>query len=88
MTPLPRSHADHPLFERAWAILHRLGIRRDDHLAVIHDQRWEEACSEVVLALIEGRDPTVAAREVIARERRFDALHVPLADWLADREAA
>ncbi len=88
-TPLPPSHADHPLFERAWAVLHRLGVRRDDHLAVIHDARWEDTCSEVVLALLEGRDAEAAARETLAAERRFGAVHLPIleADGLADRAA-
>jgi hypothetical protein len=73
--PLPPSHAHHPLFDAAWAILDRLGVRRDDHLAAIHDTRWEDACSEAVLALLEGRDAMAAARAVIARARREAVLH-------------
>ena len=68
--PLPPSHAHHPLFDEAWKVLHPLGIRRDAHLVAIRDPRWEDACSEVVLALIEGRDPVAAAREVMATEKR------------------
>jgi hypothetical protein len=67
--PLPPSHVHHPLFDEAWKVLHRLGIRRDAHLVAIRDPRWEDACSEVVLALIEGRDPEEAAREVMATEK-------------------
>ena len=54
-------------------MLHRLGIRRDAHLVAIRDPRWEDACSEVVLALIEGRDPVEAARDVMATEKRHAA---------------
>ena len=78
--PLPPSHAQHPLFDRAWEILDRLGIRRDSHLVAIHDPRWEDVCSEVVLALIEGRDPIAAARAVLATERRHAARSVALGD--------
>jgi hypothetical protein len=77
VVPLPRSHEHHPLFDAAWAILDRLGIRRDDHLAAIHDTRWEDACSEAVLALLEGRDPMAAARAVIAKARQEAVLHRP-----------
>jgi hypothetical protein len=78
--PLPQSHAHHPLFDEAWKVLHRLGIRRDAHLVAIRDPRWEDACSEVVLALIEGRDPAAAAREVMTTERRHAARSIPLWD--------
>ena len=71
--PLPPSHVHHHLFDEAWKVLHRLGIRRDAHLVAIRDPRWEDACSEVVLALIEGRDPEEAAREVMANEKRHAA---------------
>jgi hypothetical protein len=76
--PLPPSHAHHPLFDEAWKVLHNLGIRRDAHLIAIRDPRWEDACSEVVLALIEGRDPEVAAREVMATEKRHAVRTVAL----------
>jgi len=75
---LPASHAHHPLFERAWEILREIGIHRDDHLTTIRDTRWEDACSEAVLALIEGRDPEAAVRTTLAAERRFAARHLPL----------
>jgi hypothetical protein len=81
--PLPPSHAHHPLFDAAWEVLHRLGIRRDAHLVAIHDPRWEDACSEVVLALLEGRDPAGAAREVLASEKRHAARSIPL--WRLDQ---
>jgi hypothetical protein len=58
------------LFDKAWEILHAMGVRRDDHLVVVHDPRWEDACSEAVLALLEGRDAQEAARAVLAVERR------------------
>ena len=77
---MPPSHAHHPLFDRAWEILHRLGIRRDSNLVAIHDPRWEDACSEVVLALLEDRDPIAAARAVLATERRHAARSVVLGD--------
>ena len=77
---LPQTHSQHPLFDEAWNVLHRLGIRRDAHLAAIRDPRWEDACSEVVLALIEGRDPAAAAREVMMTERRHAARSVPIWD--------
>jgi hypothetical protein len=70
VVPLPPSHAHHPLFDKAWEILHAMGVRRDDHLVVVHDPRWEDACSEAVLALLEGRDAQEAARAVLAVERR------------------
>ena len=76
--PLPPSHAHHPLFDEAWKVLHRMGIRRDAHLVAIRDPRWEDACSEVVLALIEGRDPAEAARELMATEKRLAANTVAL----------
>ena len=76
--PLPPSHAHHPLFDEAWKVLHPLGIRRDAHLVAIRDPRWEDACSEVVLALIEGRDPVAAAREVMATEKRHAVRAVAL----------
>ena len=76
--PLPPSHAQHPLFDEAWQVLHPLGIRRDAHLVAIRDPRWEDACSEVVLALIEGRDPVAAAREVMATEKRHAVRAVEL----------
>jgi hypothetical protein len=76
--PVPPSHTHHPLFDAAWEVLHRLGIRRDAHLIAIHDPRWEDACSEVVLAILEGRDPAGAAREVIATEKRHAARAIPL----------
>lgn len=78
--PLPPSHSRHPLFEQAWEVLHRLGIRRDDHLVVIHDPRWEDACSEAVLALLEGRDPAEAARRVLADARALARREAPLLD--------
>ena len=71
--PLPPSHAHHHLFDEAWKVLHGVGIRRDTHLVAIRDPRWEDACSEVVLALIEGRDPVKAARDVMATEKRHAA---------------
>ena len=71
--PLPPSHVHHPLFDEAWKVLHRLGIRRDAHLVAIRDPHWEDACSEVVLALIEGRDPEEAARDVMATEKGYAA---------------
>jgi hypothetical protein len=82
--PLPQSHAHHALFDRAWEILNRLGVRRDDHLVAIHDPRWEDACSEAVLAMLEGRDPEAAARSVLATERRLAILSVRFDDleWL------
>ncbi len=78
--PLPPSHSRHPLFEQAWEVLHRLGIRRDDHLVVIHDPCWEDACSEAVLALLEGRDPAEAARRVLADARVLARREAPLFD--------
>jgi hypothetical protein len=78
--PLPPSHAHHPLFDKAWEVLHDIGIRRDDHLAVIHDPRWEDACSEAVLAILEGRDAEAAVRSTMATERRHAALTVALDD--------
>lgn len=83
--PLPPSHAHHPLFDAAWEVLHRLGIRRDAHLVTIHDPRWEDACSEAVLAIMEGRDPASAARDVMATERAHSARSIPLdhLDWIA-----
>jgi hypothetical protein len=86
--PLPPSHAHHPLFDEAWLILRRLGVRRDDHLVAIRDTRWEEACSEAVLAILEGRDAETAARAVLAMERRFAALHRPVGDLGAMRDLA
>lgn len=80
VSPLPPTHTAHPLFDQAWRVLDRLGIRRDDHLATIHDPRWEDACSAVVLALVEGRDGTEAAREVLAVERRHAAKSVRIDD--------
>ena len=80
VVPLPPSHAHHALFDRAWEVLHRLGVRRDDHLASIHDPRWEDACSEAVLAILEGRDPEAAARRVLATERRLSILSVRIDD--------
>jgi hypothetical protein len=80
IVPLPPSHAEHPLFDTAWEVLEQLGIRRDSHLVAIRDPRWEDACSEAVLALIEGRDPASAAREVLAVERRHAARSVALRD--------
>ena len=68
------------LFDRAWEVLHRIGVRRDDHLGAIHDPRWEDACSEAVLAILEGRDPEAAARAVLATERRLSVLSVRIAD--------
>jgi hypothetical protein len=78
VVPLPPSHANHPLFDFAWEVLHRVGIRRDAHLVAIHDPRWEDACSEVVVALLEGRDPVEAARAVLATERRHAARSIAL----------
>jgi hypothetical protein len=78
--PLPPSHAFHPLFDRAWEVLHQLGIRRDAHLITIRDPRWEDACSEVVVALLEGRDPVEAARDLMAAEWRHAARSVALHD--------
>jgi hypothetical protein len=75
---VPASHAHHPLFERAWDVLRAIGIRRDDHLVAIRDTRWEDACSEAVLALIEGRDPEAAVRALLSTERAFAARHLPL----------
>jgi hypothetical protein len=75
---LPASHAHHPLFERAWEVLRAIGIRRDDHLVTIRDTRWEDACSEAVLALIEGRDPEAAVRTLLLAERSFATRHLPL----------
>ena len=80
IVPLPPSHAHHPLFDRAWEVLHHLGIRRDAHLVSIRDPRWEDACSEVVVALLEGRDPVEAARAVMATERRHAVRSIPLQD--------
>src|SRR6185295_16887412 len=80
LVPLPPSHAHHALFDEAWSVLHRLGIRRDTHLVAIRDPRWEDACSEVVLALIEGRDPEEAAREVMTTEKRHAARSIRLWD--------
>jgi hypothetical protein len=78
--PVPPSHTEHPLFDAAWQVLHQIGVRRDSHLVTIRDPRWEDACSEAVLALIEGRDPAAAAREVLAVERRHAARSVALSD--------
>ena len=80
VVPLPPSHAHHALFDRAWEVLHRIGVRRDDHLGAIHDPRWEDACSEAVLALLEGRDPEAAARAILATERRVAFLSVRIDD--------
>lgn len=44
----------------------------------IRDTRWEDACSEAVLALIEGRDPEAAVRTLLSAERGFAARHLPL----------
>jgi hypothetical protein len=52
----------------------------------IHDPRWEDVCSEVVVALLEGRDAVAAARATLARERTHAAVSVPLLDL--DRLAA
>lgn len=82
-TPLPVSHSGHPLFDEAWAVLQRMGIRRDEHLQVIHDQLWEEACSEAVLAIIQDRDPEAAVRAVLATERRFRIMHLPMPEYIA-----
>ena len=57
-----------------------MGIRRDDHLAVIHDPRWEDACSEAVLAILEGRDARAAVQVSLATERRHAAVRVDVAD--------
>jgi hypothetical protein len=78
LVPLPQSHANHPLFDSAWEVLHGMGIRRDGHLVSIHDPRWEDACSEVVVALLEKRDPVEAAREVLATEKRHSARSIAL----------
>jgi hypothetical protein len=78
VVPLPPSHANHPLFDAAWKVLHRIGVRRDTHLVAIRDPRWEDACSEVVVALLEGRDPVDAAREVLATERRHAVRSIAL----------
>jgi hypothetical protein len=66
------------LFDAAWKVLHRIGVRRDTHLVAIRDPRWEDACSEVVLALLEGRDPHEAARELLATEMRHAARSIAL----------
>ena len=76
--PLPPSHANHPLFDSAWQVLHGMGIRRDGHLVAIHDPRWEDACSEVVVALLEERDPVEAARAGLATERRHAVRSIAL----------
>jgi len=78
--PLPPSHANHPLFDSAWEVLNRIGVRRDSHLVAIKDPRWEDACSEVVVALLEGRDPVEAAREVLAAEKRHATRSIALQD--------
>jgi hypothetical protein len=78
VVPLPPSHADHPLFDSAWDVLDRIGIRRDSHLVAIRDPRWEDACSEVVVALLEGRDPVEAARNVMATEKRHAVRSIAL----------
>jgi hypothetical protein len=54
----------------------------------IRDTRWEEACSEAVLAILEGRDAEHAARAVLAAERRFAVLHRPIGDLGAVRDLA
>ncbi len=61
-------------------MLHAIGVRRDDHLIAIHDPRWEDACSEVVVALLEGRDATEAARRTLAADRRHAAVTIALDD--------
>lgn len=38
----------------------------------------EDARSEAVVALIEGRDPSDAVKAFMARERAWEALHAPL----------
>ena len=55
-------------------------MRRDSHLVAIKDPRWEDACSEVVVALLEGRDPVEAAREVLAAEKLHATRSIALQD--------
>lgn len=78
--PIPDSHTGHPLFGAAARLLARLGIHRDSYLNTIHDPLWEDAASEVVLAILEGRSPTTAARRWIADERQYQRTHLRLFD--------
>jgi hypothetical protein len=68
------------LFDEAWKVLPPPGHPPRRAPRPIRDPRWEDACSEVVLALIEGRDPAAAARDVMTTERRHAARSIPLWD--------
>lgn len=74
--PIPPLHCGHEIFIEAKAIADRFA-RRDTRI-VYCNPLWEDTVSEVVLALIERRDPAAAARSFAVAERRRTFIEAPL----------
>lgn len=71
IAPMPPIFSGHPLFDRARAIC---GPRP----YFDRFNRWEDAMSTVVLALLEGCDPVLAHRRFLSDERRVEIMHGPI----------
>lgn len=67
---MPASFTGHELFDLARSIVGPRP-RFDEHI-------WEEAVSETVLALLEGRDAREAARKAFRCERSWRVQHPPI----------
>lgn len=64
--PIPLLHTGHELFDHAKSIVNK--IIKIDTRSVIYNPNYEDAVSETVLALIEGRNPVTAAYTFKATE--------------------
>jgi hypothetical protein len=77
--PIPCLHLGHELFEQARRVV---GPKRTS-LVSLHDPLHEDLLSEATLALLEGRDPSEAARAYRARERAYGWVTCPLLEEVA-----
>lgn len=75
--PLALPYLGHPLFDQARAL-----VGDPWYGATLYDPLREDAMSEVVLAILEGRDPAEALARYMAAERVWRVTTVPLMDAL------
>lgn len=77
--PVPSLHVGHDLFDEAKRHAAAAGIHPDrrDH---VYDPYYEDTVSEVVVALLEGRDPASAIASHRSRHHAWRAHHVTGSD--------
>jgi hypothetical protein len=76
-TTLPDPYQGHVLFDAAHALVGRVWYGD-----TMYDPLKEDAMSEAILAMLEGRDPREAVRHYLAAERAWTARTYPIAPEL------